>query len=55
MNVELTDDERLMLLRLVWAELREMPFPLSPEAERLQALAEKLGGKEPRAITSAHE
>jgi hypothetical protein len=55
-NLQLTDEERLTLLRLVWAELREMPYPLSLEGERLRALADKLGDKEdPAAMTSAHE
>ena len=44
-KLELTEEERRTLLRLVRDALDAMRFPLSPEAERLRALAGKLRDK----------
>jgi hypothetical protein len=57
MNLEISDEERLTLLRLVRQELAETRYPTSLEAGRLRALAAKLEGgrKRPRAMTTAHE
>ena len=49
MKLDLANDERAMLLRLVRAALRETRFPLSLKAERLRALAAKLEAEEKKA------
>jgi hypothetical protein len=54
-NLGLTEDEKLTLLRLVRQELAETRYPMSIKAKQLQALADKLGSHRPAAMTSAHE
>jgi hypothetical protein len=44
-RLELTDEERGMLLRLVRDELAMTRFPMSPQAKLLRALAIKLEGE----------
>ena len=44
-RLDLTEDERRTLLRLVRDALREPKYPLSREIEALRAVAEKLGGE----------
>ncbi len=48
-RLDLTEDERRTLLRLVRDAIDASRFPLSPEVEALRALAEKLGEHEKRA------
>jgi len=48
MKLDLTDEERRLLLRLVRDALDATKFPLSLEAELLRELAEKLSEKQSR-------
>ena len=45
MKVDLTSEERLMLLHLIKAALAETKYPLSPKLTALRRLAEPLGKK----------
>jgi hypothetical protein len=47
-KVELTDEERSTLLRLLDAALEDPKYPLSLEVETLRTIAEKLRGAEGR-------
>jgi hypothetical protein len=47
-KLELTDEERQALLRLIEAALPDPKYPLSPEVEALRRVAEKLRGDEER-------
>jgi hypothetical protein len=42
MNLEFTDEERLALLRVIDAAVKESRWPLSPETEALERIAERL-------------
>ena len=42
----LTDEERRALLQLLEEELRDPPYPFSPDTEALRRVAEKLGGED---------
>jgi hypothetical protein len=46
MNINLTDEERQVLLRLLKDALVAPRFPLSPEVEALRRIVEKLEGEE---------
>jgi hypothetical protein len=48
MKLEITEEERATLLRLLEEELRDPKFPLSPEVEALRTVAEKLRGEASR-------
>jgi hypothetical protein len=46
MRLDLSDEEREALLRVIDAAVRESRYPLSPETEALKRIAEKLGPAE---------
>jgi hypothetical protein len=48
MTVNLTDDERQVLLRLIKDALASPRYPLSPEVETLRHIVEKIEGDEKR-------
>jgi hypothetical protein len=48
MNIDLTDEERQALLRLIKDALASPRYPLSPEVEALRRIAEKIEGEEKR-------
>jgi hypothetical protein len=48
MKIDLTNEERQALLRLISTALESPRFPLSPELEALRRIAEKLQGDEKR-------
>jgi len=47
-KLELTDDERAALLRVIEGAIKDPRYPLSPEVEVLRAVAEKLREREGR-------
>jgi hypothetical protein len=48
MNINLTDEERQTLLRLIKDALESPRYPLSPDVESLRRVAEKLEADEKR-------
>jgi hypothetical protein len=45
-RIELSENERRLLLKLVQDTLEATRYPLSPDADRLRALVDKLRGEE---------
>jgi hypothetical protein len=46
MKLELSEDEREALLRVIEGAVRDSRYPLSPETEALKRIAEQLRGHE---------
>lgn len=51
--IELTDEERRLLINMLTVEIEACKYPLRPRVERLKRIRAKLGGEE-MATTAPH-